>query len=86
LYALALCTFAQADWLKRFPSLDVIRERTANLCHESSLIFSVPERSRGERGGPQVQIRSGELPAQLPHRFSSSHSLIPNAPLKSAFR
>ena len=42
---LTLRAFAQAYWLQRFSPLDIISERTANLCNESLLILRIPEGS-----------------------------------------
>jgi hypothetical protein len=67
-----LRAFAQACWLQRFPLLEVIREGTPNLGNEWSLIFRIPEGSRGEFGGPQLQKGSGEFRV-LPHRVPSSN-------------
>src|ERR1700733_2348237 len=68
---------AQPNWLKRFSTLDIVRQSTANLRNESPLIFGVPEGSRGELGRAQVQIGAGELRVLL-HRLAGSYGLIPN--------
>jgi len=56
--------------LERFAALDVIRERASDLRHKPPLILGIPEGSRSELGGPQVEIGPGEF-GVLSHRLSS---------------
>src|SRR3984893_1218364 len=74
-HELTLRAFAQAHGLQRFPALDALRQCTANLCDEASLILGISQSSRGEFGGAKVEIGSGQL-GVLPHRLAGSDSRI----------
>jgi hypothetical protein len=63
--------------LQRFAAFDVIGQGAPYLGHESALILRVPERSRGELGGPKIEISASKL-RMLPYRILRTDRLVPN--------
>src|SRR2546423_12097741 len=63
--------------LQRLAALDAVRQRTADLRHEASLILGVSQSSRGELGGAQLVGGSGEL-GVLAHRLPRPDGCIPD--------